>query len=103
MRLGRRGGDELRVMKVKLQHVASRNTILRFCRNLNSSAVKQTFGRVYVNRDMSYLRRKWEKRLRREYQRLEDLHPDGSVRLKNGKLYLGAGIKDCVNFANQLF
>ena len=42
VRLGRRGGDEPCVMKVKLQHVASRNTILRFCRNLNSPPSRAT-------------------------------------------------------------
>ena len=103
VRLGRRGGSKPCLMKVRLRDAPSRNMILRSCRNLNSPVVHRAFGKIYVNKDMSYLRRVEEKRLREEYRRLKSLHPDGEVRLKNGKLYIGVGIKDGIDVANQLF
>lgn len=100
-RLGR-GGNSPRIVKVRLANVSCRNTILRSCRNLNSDAIRSTFGRVFVNRDMSFLRRLEEKRLRLRLQELNAKFP-GEAKLKNGKLFLGMAMKDCVDFRNQLF
>ena len=99
VRIGRRGG----ILKVRLSDVYCRNKILRSCRSLNSPAVLGSFGRLYVNKDMSYLRRCEEKRLRNECRRLKTLYPDAVVRIRNGNLLLGQGIKDCVDYRNQLF
>lgn len=102
LRLGRRGRKP-RTLKVRLTSVHCRNKILRSCKHLNLDSVRQTFGRVFVNKDMSFLRRLEEKRLREQYKQLRDKHPDGFVRLRNGKLYLGQFVKDCVDYRNQLF
>lgn len=101
-RLGRAGGRP-RVLRVKLRDMRSRNDILRSSKNLNSSPIRKTFGRVYVNKDMSFLRRKEEKRLRDEYRILRDKFPDANVRLRNGRLFLGPATRDCVDYRNQLF
>ena len=71
--------------------------------NLNSPTVRKAFGRVYLNKDMSFLRRREEKRLRDHYKSLKAKYPDASVKLRNGKLFLGAAIKDRVDYHNQLF
>ena len=101
-RLGR-GGRNPRILKVKLQDVQSRNNILHHARNLNSSSIQGSFGRVFVNKDMSLLRRQEEKRLRERYKELKNLFPEAPVKIRNGKLFLGQAIKDCVDFHNQLF
>ena len=103
VRLGGRGGAKPRVLKVKLVDLASKSNILRNSRHLNSPSVFRSFGRVYINKDMSYLRRKEEQRLRLEFKRLKNIHPEGSVTLRGGKLLLGPVVKDSVNVCNQLF
>ena len=103
MRLGQRGGRNTRIMKVKFSEVQSRNNILRHCKNLNQPTILSSFGRVFINKDMSYLRRCEEKRLRGEYKLLRSSYPDAYVRLRNGKLFLGPAVKDCIDFRNQLF
>ena len=65
-RIGR-GGRPPRILKVRFEDFRTRNDVLRCSRNLNSPAVHKAFGRVYVNKDMSLLRRREEKRLREHY------------------------------------
>ena len=101
-RLGR-GGKNPRILKVRVHDVRSRNDILRCSKNLNSSPVRNSFGRVYVNKDMSFLRRREEKRLREHCKLLRSSYPDVPIRLRNGKLLFGMATKDCVDFRNQLF
>ena len=103
VRLGSLGRGKPRVLKVKLVDMVNKNNILRNSRHLNLPSVWQTFGRVYINKDMSYLRRKEERRIRLEFLRLKNIHPEGSVSLRGGKLMLGPVVKDCVDVCNQLF
>ena len=100
-RIGR-GGRFPRIVKVRLSDVNCRNKILRCSRNLNSDVIRSSFGKVFINKDMSYLRRLEEKRLRLRYKELKVIHP-AEARLRNGKLFLGPAIKDRVDFRNQLF
>ena len=101
-RIGQSGGRTPRILKVCLSDTDCRNKILRCSRNLNSDTIRSAYGRVYVNKDMSFLRRLEEKRLREEYRQLKAKFPD-DTRLRNGKLFLGQTIKDRVDFRNQLF
>ena len=73
--LGNRGGGKARILKMKFANLSCRNNAFRFSRNLNSPTVYNSFGRVYINKDMSYLRRKEEKRLRDEYHSLKNDYP----------------------------
>lgn len=96
-RIGRAGRSP-RILKLRLSSVDCRNRILRSARHLNSTSIRDTFGRIYVNKDMSYLRRLEEKRLRLRYKELKAIHPD-ETRLKNGKLFLGLSVKDCARLS----
>lgn len=100
-RLGR-GGRSPRIVRVRLTDVGCRNRILRSCGGLNADSIRRSFGRIYVNKDMSLLRRQEEKRLRLHYKELKAKYPD-ETKLRNGKLYLGLSVKDAVDFRNQLF
>ena len=102
VRLGRPGRNP-RTLKVKLNDASCRNGILRCGRNLNSDVIRKAFGTVYINKDLSFLRRKEEKRLRLRRKELKETYPAADVRIKNGKLYLGPAIRDCVDYRNQLF
>lgn len=102
VRLGRPGVTP-RIMKVKLHDESLCNSILRSGKFLRSDRIRTTFGTIYVNKDVSYLRRKEERRLRLKRKELKDNFPDADVRIKNGKLYLGPAIRDQVDVANQLF
>ena len=102
VRIGRGGGKSPRILKVCLADVQARNTILRSSRHLNSNVIRSSFGRIYVNKDMSHLRRLEEKRLRDVFKVLKTQYPN-EARLKNGILFLGSAIKDRVNYSNQLF
>lgn len=101
-RIGRQGGKGARLVKVHLDNVDSRDEILRHCRHLNTEAVRTSFGRIYINKDMSYLRRLEEKRLRLHFKELKQKYPD-ATKLKNGKLFLGQAIKDQIDYRVQLF
>jgi hypothetical protein len=101
-RIGRPGGRP-RLLKVRLSEVRCRNVILRHSRNLNSPTILNTFGRIFVNKDMSFLRRQEEKRLRDKYREMKNSYPDSSVRLRDGKLFLGPAVKDRVDFRNVFF
>jgi hypothetical protein len=100
-RIGRPGKFP-RIVKLRLPDMNCRNKILRSSKGLNSPGVQQSFGRLFVNKDMSYLRRLEEKRLRVRSKELSAQYP-GQVRLRNGKLFLGPAIRDSVDFRNQLF
>ena len=102
-RIGERRAGHPRILKVKLSDSQYRNNLLRSCRNLNLPLITNSFGRIFINRDMSYLRRQEEKRLREKMKELKHAYPDANVRLRNGKLLLGPGIKDRVDFRNLLF
>lgn len=103
-RLGRyASNDRPRLLKIRLPDVKCRNDILHNCRNLNSTSILSSFGRIHVNKDMSYLRRQEEKRLRSRMKQLKSAYPEASVRLKNGTLFLGQAVKDNVDFRNTLF
>ena len=102
VRLGR-PGNRPRTVKVKLSNEIARNNVLRSGRNLRSDDIHAAFGRVYVNKDLSFLRRQEEKRLREKRNQLKKTYPDADVRIKNGKLFLGPAIRDCVDYRNQLF
>lgn len=101
-RIGQSGGRSPRILKVCLSDIDCRNKILRCSRNLNSDTIRSAYGRVYANKDMSFLRRLEEKRLREAYRQLKVKFPD-DTRLRNGKLFLGQTMKDRVDFKNQLF
>lgn len=101
-RIGRPGGRP-RILKVKLSDASCKINILRSSRNLNSSSIRTSFGRVFINKDMSYLRRLEEKRIRESFRLLRGRQPDADIRLRNGKLYLGSVVRDCVDVCNQLF
>ena len=101
-RIGYSGGNSPRILKVSLLDVECRNKILRCTRNLNSETIHRTFERVFINKDMSFLRRREEKRLRDAYRQLRARYPE-DARLKNGKLFLSQAIKDRIDFRNQLF
>lgn len=100
-RIGR-PGKAPRIVKVRLRDVHCRNKILRSCRNLNSAPIQAAFGKVFINKDQSFLRRQEEKRLRLRCRELNSEYP-GQARLRNGKLYLGLAIRDSVDIRNQLF
>lgn len=100
-RIGRAGRFP-RMVKVRLGDVECRNKILRACRNLNSDRIRSSFGKIFINKDMTFLRRQEEKHLRLHYKELKARYPD-ETRLRNGKLFLGPSIKDCVDYRNQLF
>ena len=102
VRLGR-PGMKPRILRVKFSEESSRNKILRSCRNLNSSEIQAAFGRIYINKDLSFLRRQEEKRLRQRRSDLKKSYPEADVRIKNGKLFLGPAIRDCIDYRNQLF
>ena len=102
-RIGEHRGGHPRILKVKLPDVRHRNNLLRCGRNLNLPMINNSFGRIFINRDMSYLRRQEERRLREKLKELKHAYPDANVRLRNGKLLLGPGIKDRVDFRNLLF
>lgn len=103
-RLGRFASrDRPRLLKVHLPDIKCRNDILHNCRNLNSTSILRSFGRIHVNKDMSYLRRQEEKRLRVRMKELKSAYPEASVRLRNGTLFLGQAIKDKVDFRSVLF
>ena len=101
-RLGRPGRNP-RPLKVKVIDEKCRNNVVRSGRLLNSDKIRSVFGRVYINKDLSYLRRQEEKRLRQKRNELKAAHPDADVRLKNGKLYLGPAVRDMLDYRNQLF
>jgi hypothetical protein len=101
-RIGRPGGKAPRIVKIRLPDVTCRNKILRSCRELNSNGIQHAFGRVFINKDMSFLRRQEEKRLRAKFKELNAQYP-GQARLRNGKLFLGAAIRESVDFRNQMF
>ena len=102
-RIGQQHGGHPRILKVKLSDVSCRNNLLRCSRNLKLPAINSSFGRIFINRDMSYLRRLEEKRLRERLKELKLAYPEANVRLRNGKLLLGPAIKDRVDFRNLLF
>lgn len=102
VRIGRPGRNS-RALKVKLSSEKWRNNILRCGRNLNSDSIRSAFGRIYINKDLSFLRRQEEKRLREKRKELKEQYPDADVRIRSGKLYLGPAIRDSVNICNQLF
>ena len=101
-RLGRPGGKP-RPLKVRLYEDKHRNDIVRSGRHLNSDRIRKAFGRIYVNKDLSYLRRLEEKRLRNKRNELRVSFPTAEVKLKNGKLYLGPVVRDKIDYRNQLF
>ena len=101
-RIGHSGGRSPRILKVSLTDVDCRNKILRCSRNLNSNAIRSSFGRIFINKDMSFLRRLEEKRLRDAYRNLKVKFPT-DAKLRNGKLFIGPVMKDRVDFRNQLF
>lgn len=101
-RIGRAGGRP-RLIKVRLTDADCKTNILRSSRNLNSPAIRSSFGRVFINKDMSFLRRMEEKRLRENLKQVRSRQPDAEVKLRNGKLFLGSIVRDCVDFRNQLF
>jgi hypothetical protein len=101
-RIGKSGGTAPRLLKVCLEDIDHRNSILYCSRNLNRDSIRNSFGRVFINKDMSFLRRREEKRLRDAYRHLKGKYPD-SARLRRGKLYLGQAIYDRIDFTNQLF
>ena len=80
-----------------------RNYIVRCGKFLNSDRICSAFGRVYINKDLSYFRRQEEKRLRMKRNELKASYPEADVRLKSGKLYLSPAIKDIIDYKNQLF
>ena len=102
VRLGQPGKNP-RVLKVKLHDEDLRNDILRSGKNLGTASIRTAFGAVYVNKDLSLLRRQEERRLRLKRRELKNKFPDADVHIKNGKLYLGPAIRDQVDFRNQLF
>ena len=101
-RIGRGGGRSPRILKVRVANINCRNQILFCSRNLNANDIRTSFGRVYINKDMSALRRLEEKRLRDHFKQLKVQYPN-EVRLRSGTLFLGPAIKDRVDFRNQLF
>ena len=102
VRLGRPGRNP-RPLKVKVVDEKCRNYIVRSGKFLNSDRIRSAFGRVYINKDLSYFRRQEEKRLRMKRNELKASYPEADVRLKSGKLYLGPAIKDIIDYKNQLF
>ena len=102
VRLGS-GGRNPRMMKLVLPSVEYKIKILRSCKNLNSSTVRSSYGRVFVNKDMSVLRRREEKRLRMQARDLRSRYPEADVRVRGGKLYVGPVIRDSINYRNLLF
>lgn len=102
VRLGRPGKNP-RIVKVKFDDENTAINILRSCRNLRSDKIRMSFGSVFINRDLPFLRRQEEKRLRIKRKDLKTRHPDADIRIKNGKLYVGPAIKDQVDYKNQLF
>lgn len=101
-RLGR-GGRNPRIIKVKLSSVQCKINILQSCKNLNLEEVRTAYGRIFINKDLSFLRRKEEKRLRAHFKDLKARYPDSDVRLRGGKLLLGSAVRDSVDFRTQLF
>lgn len=102
VRLGR-PGKKPRTLKVKFSDQSSRNNVLRSGKGLSSDGIRAAFGRIYVNKDLSFLRRQEEKRLRMKRNELKKTYPEADVRIKNGKLFLGPAIRDSVDYRNQLF
>ena len=102
VRLGR-SGTSPRILKVRLHDESLCNEILRCGKYLSSDNIRSVFGTIYVNKDVSFLRRKEERRLRLKRKELKTMYPHADVRIKNGKLYLGPAIRDQVDVANQLF
>ena len=100
-RLGR-GGRNPRIIKLKLSNVQCKINFLRNCKYLNSDVIRTSYGRIFINKGLSFLRRQEEKRLREVYKDLKRKYPD-DVRLRSGKILLGQAIKDRVDFRNQLF
>ena len=101
-RIGR-PGRRPRLLKVRLSDAKSKYNILRASRKLNSVDIRNSFGRIYINKDLSFLRRQEERRLREQYKELRASYPGSAVALRNGKLFLGPAIKDQVNYYNLLF
>ena len=98
-----RSGRSPRLLKVKLSAERLRNDILRSGKNLGSKNIRAAFGAVYVNKDLSYLRRKEEKRLRIKCKERKVQFPETDIHIKNGKLFVGPVIRDQIDYKNQLF
>ena len=101
-RIGR-GGRNPRIVKVKFSSQDCRINILRNSRHLNSDKIRTSFGRIFVSKDQSFLRRMEEKRLRNCYKEVKNRNPQADVKLRNGKLFIGNIVRDCIDFQHQLF
>ena len=77
-------------MKVRLSDC----DILRSSRNWNAPTIHSSFGRVFINKNILSTKAGSEA--------AEGVH-DVDVRLRNGKLFHGSIVRDCVDFSNQLF
>lgn len=53
-RFGRSGGKSPRILKVRVADVNCRNQILRSSRHLNVDAIRISFGRIYINKYVSF-------------------------------------------------
>ena len=104
-RLGTKTGQKNRPIKVVFSDVSARNKILYSQKRLReNSSVVNSFGRIFVNKDSSFLMRREEVRLR-EAQKAErsKAPPNTKIYIRSGKLYKDDVVIDQVNIINQLF
>ena len=104
-RLGRQARGQNRLLHIKFSNADVKNEILRNQRKIREiQNITKAFGMLYINKDMSILSRKEDKRLRDEMKSLRSsAAPNDKIYIRGGKLYHNASIVDKVDFGRQLF
>ena len=104
-RLGKRRLGINRLLKVKFTERSVRNATLYSQRKIREDQeCVSSFGRVYINKDLSPLCRKEEKRLREVlHDEKKRASPETKCFLKAGKLFRNSEVIDSFDIKNQLF
>ena len=99
-RLGRRKDTAARVVKVVLDSKDTRNKILTSVKKHSKEA---NFKNIYVNADRPLADRQEAYRLRQKMKGLKEQHPNRSIYLRSGKLYMEDTVIDREQPLQNLF
>ena len=104
-RIGKTIPGKPRRLLVKFEVKDNRDIFLFRQKELRTSDLCQKhFGTLYVNKDLSFLMRKEEKRLREKIKKMRaSLSEEDRLYVKNKKLYLNQQIVDSIDISRQLF
>lgn len=104
-RIGKRIDGKNRPLLVRFWERSSRNEFLYEQKKFRQSdEINSTFGKVFVNKDSTFLVRKEEFRLRGKLKSIRStLKANESAYIKNGKLFMNNEEIDCIDISKQLF